>query len=154
MIVEFEAVIKKHDGMDAAYVEFSFNVEQMYGVRGQVKVKAAFDGYEYRGVLANMGLACHCIGLNKAVRQAIGKQGGDTVHVAIERDEEPRTIELPGFLQAELGRNPEAAEFFEQLSYSNKRKYNDWLTSAKREDTRANRLERTIAMLRDGVKHP
>ncbi|MBW7476177.1 YdeI/OmpD-associated family protein [Paenibacillus oenotherae] len=153
-MVEFTAVINMHEGMDAAYIEFPFDVEALYGVRGQVKVKATFDGYEYRGILAKMGLSCHCIGLTKAVRQSIGKQGGDSVHVTIERDAEPRMIEVPELLQAELMHHPSAGKTFEGLSHSNKRKYISWLTSAKREDTRRNRLERTIAMLEDGVKHP
>jgi uncharacterized protein YdeI (YjbR/CyaY-like superfamily) len=43
---------------------------------------------------------------------------------------------------------------FEKLSYSHKREYCRWITGAKREETRANRLGKAVEMLRSGVKTP
>ncbi len=37
---EFDAVIWKREGMDAAFIEFPFDVEKEFGAKGQVKVKA------------------------------------------------------------------------------------------------------------------
>ncbi|HBN08449.1 MAG TPA: hypothetical protein DD435_07310 [Cyanobacteria bacterium UBA8530] len=55
-----------------------------------MKVFATFDGYGYRGSLVTMGHPCHFIGLTKKIRGAIGKQPGNTVHVTLKKDEEPR----------------------------------------------------------------
>ncbi|HEY9008276.1 MAG TPA: DUF1905 domain-containing protein [Ohtaekwangia sp.] len=58
----FKAVLENPDtSMDAAFVSIPFDVEKVYGTKGQVKVKATFDGHPYRGVLANMGTGCHVI---------------------------------------------------------------------------------------------
>ena len=83
---EFEAVIRKVDGIDGAYVEIPFDVRAEFG-KGRVKVRALFDGVPYDGSLVRMGTPGHIIGLRKDIRAAIGKQPGDTVRVVItERD--------------------------------------------------------------------
>jgi hypothetical protein len=146
-VYEFDAVIQPHPSMDAAFVEFPFNVETEFGVKGQVKVVALFDGIEYRGSLARMGHHCQLIGLNKAVRKAIGKAPGDTVRVVIRKDAAPRTVEIPDDLQKLFGRNKKAKEIFEALSYSHKKEHVDWLTSAKKQETRLRRLEKLMAAL-------
>lgn len=40
----------------------------------------------YAGSLVNMGTGCHIIGIRKDIRQAIGKQPGDSVRVTIKED--------------------------------------------------------------------
>ena len=79
---EFDAVILKNPGMDAAYVEIPFDVKAAYG-KGRVLVHATFDGFPYDGQLVRMGTPCHLIGIRKEIRQKIGKQPGDTVHVTL-----------------------------------------------------------------------
>lgn len=37
-IYEFDAEIKKQDSIDATFVEFPYDVEKEFGVKGQVKV--------------------------------------------------------------------------------------------------------------------
>jgi hypothetical protein len=59
-IISFTAIIIQHEGMNAGYIEFPFSVEEVFGTRGMVKVKALFDGKaEYRGIMSNMGTGCH-----------------------------------------------------------------------------------------------
>lgn len=41
------------------------------------------DGQPYDGSVVRMGTPCHIIGIRKEIRQAIGKQPGDTVHVTL-----------------------------------------------------------------------
>ena len=87
-IYEFEAVIKKVDDIDGAYVEFPYDVRQEFG-KGRVKVHATFDGESYSGSIVNMGVknadgsVCYIIGIRKDIRAKIGKQAGDTVYVTI-----------------------------------------------------------------------
>jgi len=51
-------------------------------------------------------------------------------------------------------REPEAKAVFDGLSHTHRREYVEWVSGAKREETRRTRLERAVAMLRDGVRHP
>jgi uncharacterized protein YdeI (YjbR/CyaY-like superfamily) len=72
----------------------------------------------------------------------------------LELDDEPRTVEVPEELQAALAADDAARAAFDGLSYTHRREYVEWVTGAKREETRRARLERAVGMLRDGVRHP
>ena len=91
-IYEFEAVIQKVSDMDAAYVEFPYNVRNEFG-KGRVKVHATFDGEPYNGSIVNMGIKkddgsiCYIIGLRKDIRIKIGKQPGDRVKVTVKESD-------------------------------------------------------------------
>lgn len=151
-VYEYNAEIKKHEGIDGAYVEFPYDVEVEFGLKGQVKVKASFDGFEYRGSLAKMGYSCHFLGMTKAVRSEIGKKPGDTVNVKIMQDIELRVVEVPEDLEKRLDENQAAKAFFEGLSYTNQKDYVFWITSAKKEETRGKRLGDALDKLSRGMK--
>ena len=78
----FDAELKKVPDIDGAYVEIPFDVKEAFG-RGRVPVHATFDGEPYDGSLVRMGTPCHILGVRKEIRQKIGKQPGDVVHVTI-----------------------------------------------------------------------
>ena len=150
--VEFDAIIVKSDG-SGAFVSFPYDVLKMFGTKGQVKVHCEFDGVPYRGSIVNMGSG-PCIGILKSIREQIGKQAGDSVHIKLWRDEEPRVVEVPKDLQLALDDAPELKGFFSALSYSHKREYVQWITSAKKEETRTVRVKKTIEMVCQGKKSP
>ena len=151
--IRFEAQIHQVEGMNAAYIEFPFSVEKLFGTRGQVKVKATFDGkVEYRGSLANMGRNCHTLGLTKAIRQSLGKNFGETIIVELERDMEVREVFIPEDIQFLLRENPDEEAFFEKLSYTHRKEYINWIISAKRDETRAKRLIQFIEKLQQKKK--
>jgi hypothetical protein len=145
---------KPDDGMDTAYISIPFDVEKKYGTKGQVKVKAWFDHYPYRGILANMGMGCHIIIVRKDIRQAVGKNVGDTIEVALVPDTEARTVVVPDDLKEALTDTPKAEKFFATLSYTNQKEYAVWITSAKKEETRQKRLTETVQKLLQGKKNP
>jgi len=82
-IYRFEAVIKKVEGMDAAYIEFPYDVREEFK-KGRVKVHATFDGAPYDGSLVRMKTTCHLLGLRKDIRAKIRKQPGDAVRVTVQ----------------------------------------------------------------------
>lgn len=148
---KFQAVIKQHEGKNASYIEVPLDIEKEFGAK-RVKVKALFDNEEYRGSIVKMGLPCYMIGITKEIRTKLGKTFGDIVEVVIEKDEEDRTIDLPIELKEKLDDNKVAFEFYEGLSYSNKRKYIQWITSAKKEETRIKRIDEAIKKLENKEK--
>jgi len=83
------------------------------------------------------------------IRQAIqlNEQG-----IKVPRVSKPKTnrIIIPPSLAAALKRNKKAQQTFENFSPSHKREYIEWITEAKREETRAKRLETAIECLKDG----
>ena len=85
-VYEFEAVIKKVEDIDGAYVEFPYNVKEEF-YKGRVKVKATFDGVNYDGSLVRMKTVQHIIGIRKDIRKKIIKQAGDVIKVTIQERE-------------------------------------------------------------------
>ena len=53
-----------------------------------------------------------------------------------------------------LAQDPDAAAFFEKLSFTNRKEYVVWITGAKRAETRQNRLQETLSKLQAGRKNP
>jgi len=53
-----------------------------------------------------------------------------------------------------LHRNPSIKEFFNSLSYTNQKEYSVWISSAKRPETLAKRLEQSLVKLKAGKKNP
>ena len=62
----------------------------------------------------------------------------------------PRTIEVPDFLSSALRNNKKAKTTFEKFTYSHKKEYVEWLTEAKRPETREQRLATALAWMAEG----
>ncbi len=147
---KFLAEIKKHEGINGTYVEIPFDVEATYGAK-RVKVKALFNGVEYRGSIVRMS-GCFMLGLTQALRKTIGKEPGDSVEVEVEKDGDERIVELPEDFKVVLKQNPVAKDYYSTLSFSKKKEYYQWITSAKKPETRATRIEKAIELLSENKK--
>ena len=88
----------------------------------------------------------YLIALSKAHREAAGLQAGDKVEVTLELDETPRTLNVPGDLQAALEQAGVAASF-EALAFSKRKAFVQQLGDAKTEETRARRIAKIVASL-------
>ena len=146
----FKAIIQNAGG-GGAFVEVPFDVEEAFGSK-RPKVKALIEGVPYRGLLVRMGGPNHMLIILKGIREQIGKSFGDEVKITAEPDTEPRVIEIPKDLLKELKKDKEARAFFDKLSYTHRREYVTWVTEAKKEETRQNRIVKTIEMLKKGKR--
>ena len=151
MTYKFEAIIQQVENKDATFIEIPFDVEKEFGAK-RVKVKTKFDNVDYRGSIVRMGMPCFMIGLTKEIRKKIGKGIVDTVSVEIEKDEEERIVEIPIEFESMLNKNNNAKEFYDSLSYSQKKKYITWITSAKKEETKIKRMNDALLKLEGKVK--
>ena len=146
----FTATIQNAGG-GGAFVEVPFDVEAAFGTK-RPKVRALIEGVPYRGILTRMGTECHLLIVLKEIREKIGKTFGDEVRITVEPDTEPRVIEVPAELKKAFKTEKEAKASFEKLSYTHQREYVMWINEAKKEETRQNRVVKTIEMLKKGKK--
>jgi uncharacterized protein YdeI (YjbR/CyaY-like superfamily) len=72
------------------------------------------------------------------------------IEVTLELDMAPRVMEVPADLQAALERDKRAKAYFATLSYSNQRRHIDPINAAKSAETRARRIEKSVALFREG----
>ena len=153
VVRNFDATIEQHNEQNAAYVSIPFDVEEVYGMK-RVKVKAFFDGYEYRGLIVNIGTGSHILGLTKEVRNSIGKNFGEIVQVAVEVDTEERIIESLPELNNFFKSHSQEKEFFDSLSYTNRKEYVNWIKEAKKAETKERRINSAMDKLKQRRKNP
>jgi hypothetical protein len=147
----FMAVLGGAEG-ERPVVEVPFDVRQRFG-KARAPVRGTVDGTEFRTTVAVYG-GRYYLGFNKQLRDRAGIAMGDEVEVAIELDEEPRTVEVPPPLATALDDDPDARAAFERLSYTHRREYAEWISGAKREETVARRTHKAIEMLKSGTRSP
>ena len=63
-----------------------------------------------------------------------------------------RTIEVPENFSAALAATPAAAQFFDRLAPSHRYEYLEWITEAKRPETRAKRIGQALEWLAEGKR--
>jgi hypothetical protein len=135
-----------------AFAEVPFDVEALYGAK-QVPVVATIGKESYRVKLMRMGRPCHIVPVPKDVRLKLGKNYGDTVTISVVPDAEPRPeIVTPADLRRAFKTEKAAQGFFDGLSYTHRKEYVRWIEDAKKVETRAARVAKTIEMLKAGKK--
>jgi hypothetical protein len=134
------------------HVVVPLDVRALWG-EARPPVRGTVNGVPFRSRLMVYGGET-MLGLTNAFRASAGIVEGDEVEVVIERDDEPREVEVPPALQARLEADEVARAAFEKLSFTHRREYANWIAEAKKEDTRDRRAGRAIEMLREGVKTP
>ena len=107
------------------------------------------NGYQYRNTVAVMG-GKHMISISAAIRQATGLKGGDPIRVTLTVANAPREVEIPVDFAAALAADERASAFFGKLSNSMQRYHVYNINAAKSTDTRQRRIDKAIALFRDG----
>lgn len=151
-LYRFTATIQPADH-GHGFIFFPFNTKNEFGTRGQIRVKATFDGVPYAGCLVKYGPPQHMLPVVKSILEQIAKRPGDNVDVVVERDESERILEVPDELLNVMKKAGVLADF-ERLSYTHRKEYCRWVTQAKKAETRQNRLAKAVEMLKKGVKTP
>ena len=86
--------------------------------------------------------------IKAAIRKEIGKKEGDWVRITLYADESP--LEIPEELTVCLLDEPEAYNKFLLLTEGKQKMAIDWIYSAKKEETKVQRIAKTIENLLAG----
>ena len=145
---EFRTKLKGDDSRaDAsAYFTLPFDTRDVWG-KAKVPVKVTINGYTWRSTVGNRGGVQYIV-VNAAARRGAGAKAGDFVTVALEPDTEKREIEIPMALQRALG--TKLTQKLNGLSFTHKKEFIVWYSEAKKDDTRARRVEKMKQMLSTG----
>lgn len=116
---------------------------------GWVKVKGFIDDYELKHYrLMPMGSGKLFLPVKAEIRKKIGKSDGDSVHVILYPDTDP--LEIPEEFQQCLIDEPIAHERFFEYSESEQKAFIDWIYSAKRHETKDDRILKAIKLIMKG----
>lgn len=136
-------------GKTAVGFEVPEDVVLALGKGKRPPVRVTLNGYTYRSTVAPM-YGRYLVGVSAEHRAAAGVAAGETHEIELELDMAPREVAIPADFAAALAAVPAARATFEKLSPSNQGYHVTLLQGAKSAETRARRLEKSIAALREG----
>lgn len=136
-------------GPAGAFVLTDEQVAVLGDSRKAFPVRVSVNGVTLSLRLARMG-GEHLIGLAKAAREQAGVQLDSSYDVEIMVDGAERTVGVPDDLAAALEVDPAVRATFTALAPSHRKEFVRWITEAKREATRADRVGKTVEMIREG----
>lgn len=145
----FRATIFRDGPM--CFIPVPFDPKPVFGkVRAPVKVTV--NGYTYRSTIASMGDG-PCIPLRKSNREAAKLEGGETLPITLELDEDKREVVPPADFVRAL-KKADAYDQWKALSYSHQKEHVEALEQAKKPETRARRLAKSVEMISRAARSP
>ena len=135
-------------GRTATGFEVPPAVVEALGAGKHPKVTVTVNGFTYRSSIALMG-GRYLVGVSAERRAAAGLRAGDPLDVELALDTAVRDVEVPDDLAAALAADPDAKTFWDGLSYSNRSWHVLQVTGAKKPETRAAGVLKTVAALRE-----
>jgi len=125
------------------------DIVEALGAGKKPPVKVTIGSYTYRSTVASMG-GRFMLPVSQEHRDRAGIQAGDEIEVELVLDDAPREVSVPDDFAEALDRHAEAREFFDGLSYSNKRRFVLNIEGAKSAETRQRRIDKSVELLREG----
>ena len=136
-------------GRTATGIAIPDEVVASLGESKRPAVTITLNGHTYRTTAVRMG-GRFLVPLSAENREAAGVAAGDDVTVDVALDTAPREVELPTDLAAAM--DDAARTTYDGLSYTHRKEWGRWVEDAKKPETRAARIEKTVAGLREGRK--
>ena len=136
-------------GKTATGIEIPTEIIEALGTSKRPPVTITLNGHTYRTTAVRMG-GRFLVPLSAENREAAGVAAGDDVTVDVALDTAPREVELPTDLAAAM--DDAARTTYDGLSYTHRKEWVRWVEEAKKPETRATRIEKTVAGLREGKK--
>ena len=136
-------------GKTATGIQVPADVVEALNAGKRPPVVVTVGGYTYRTTVAPY-TGEYFIPLAAEHREAAGVQADEEVDVRIVLDTEPREVAVPDDLASAFDEPVRA--IFDALAYSHRKEWVRWVDEAKKPETRAARIEKTVESLRAGRK--
>jgi hypothetical protein len=133
-----------------AYITLPFDPNEVWGEKERHHITGSINDHPIRGPLEATGMEFYLL-LGPAWRRDNGIDVGAEVEVALS-PEGPQTDNIASDIAAALNTEPEAENFFNALPTFYRKNYIRWIESAKRPETRANRIAEMTALLKEGKR--
>ena len=138
-----------------AWVEFPYDLKELYGVGNLVPAIITFDGISYSGSITKMGGPYPMLLIKRDILARLAKRKGDKVSVTVTLDDKPRVVEVPPELQRALDANPIAKQIYGELAYTHRKEFANWVAEAKQAETKQRRTAKAVDMIlaksKDGI---
>ena len=123
--------------------------------RGMTSVEGTFHGAPFRATLEPDGQGGHWLKVERKMREAAGVDVGDVVTLAIAPVAEEPEPKVPPDVRKALAAAPmKARRVWSDITPLARRDWIQWITSGKRAETRALRIDKACDMLAKGKRRP
>jgi len=147
---DFSAVIGKV-GINPC-VEIPATVSACLGGSVYIPVSGTLNGFPIRATLVPVGGGRHRLYINGDMRKQAHVAVGDTIHLVLEFDRQPRPSPMPKQLAVALRENEKARRAFEELPPSRQREILVYLNYLKKPETVQRNVQKVIKFLVDEKK--
>jgi len=138
-----EVVLERSDNSGSStFFEVPGEVMAALGKRKRLPLAVNINGAAYRTTTSVYDGRFYVV-VRADIRAAAGVEPGQRVRVQLGRDDEPRTVAIPPDLAAALKRAG-LTDAFARFSYSHQKEYVQAIADAKRPETRAARIVKTL----------
>lgn len=119
-----------------------------------VAIEGTLNGAPFSAVLHPDGEGGHWLKIDRAMQQAAGVTAGDKVSLEVTpAAEEPEPV-VPPDIRKMLSASPEAHAAWTRTTPLARRDWVQWITSGKKAETRATRIDKARDMLQSGKRRP
>jgi hypothetical protein len=123
--------------------------------RGMTSVEGTLNGFPFRATLEPDGQGGHWLKVDRKMRETAGAEAGDLVTLEMAPVAVEPEPEMPDDLRKALAAaSPKASDTWSDITPLARRDWIHWITSGKRAETRAKRIDVAISKLSAGDRRP
>jgi uncharacterized protein YdeI (YjbR/CyaY-like superfamily) len=127
-------------------IRVPFSVPDVWGRRGQLKVKGEMNGVAFRSSLFPRG-GQHIMIVNKGMQAEAGVAPGTVAEFRLAPDAAPRDAPMPPELERVVRGERALRRWYDELNYSTRKEIRDWISQPKHAEARVRRAEQIAVRL-------
>jgi uncharacterized protein YdeI (YjbR/CyaY-like superfamily) len=144
----FEARLERlRSRLNWIIIHLPFDASQVWGLRGQIKVKGDINGFAFRTSLFPTREGRHFLLVNKQMQKGARAIEGSIARFQIALDREERTVTIPNELKRLLSEDRSLRRWHDELNHSTRYDIAKWIAEPKSAEARSRRAEQIAERL-------
>jgi uncharacterized protein YdeI (YjbR/CyaY-like superfamily) len=128
-------------------IRIPFDVQKLWGKRGQIRVKGEINGFPFGTSLFPTGAGGHILLVNKRMQKGGGVTVGQAARFCLQPDLAARVITLPAELKRFLDEDKSLRRWYDALNPSTRAEIGKWIVDVKSGEARRRRAEQMAERL-------
>ena len=144
----FEARLERlRSRLNWIIIHLPFDASQVWGLRGQIKVKGEINGFAFRTSLFPTREGRHFLLVNKQMQKGARAIEGSVARFQIALDREERSVTIPNELKRILSEDRSLRRWHDELNHSTRNDIAKWIAEPKSAEARSRRAEQIAERL-------
>jgi uncharacterized protein YdeI (YjbR/CyaY-like superfamily) len=149
----FNAVLERMPGnLGWVIIRVPVDVQKVWGVKGQLRVRGDINGYEFRTSLFPTGKGWHYLLVNKKMQKGGQVRAGQKAKFRLEPDTEKREVREPAEWARMLKHEKALARFVAGMSYSHRHEMAKFVGEPKSAASRQKRAEQLAERILETIE--